>query len=1404
MRSLLLGLSPEYLYFRQGCIEQISQYHRPYFLAFTSNSNKNTAAAQKDLIDIWQKNKDGSTPLSYITKIGDLETYRSFCDFKKTFEAFKVYTSESYRVPEVSDHLFFNYGFYTGEHDIPYQQRALVDLSASGKTWLFDSNGKKEHLDMLVYDIELTHFEPGKLDSPIDIIGYAKADISFQSSKNLFDESFQFDILDIPSGVDEKDIVQLVARSIDEEIDILSTFCKLVKEHDIISGHNIIGFDNRQIHGRIQTLLKQNRSQFSPTEKELFETFLSRYSRLDRSFHFGINSDVIQIYPCSFDTYLASRKFYPFLDSHSLKAVAPFLGITIPNRLILGPSEIKLDARTMKYNRHDILEQMGITLHLIQQTLPLSFTTGMPFDMLLDSGAVNMWDHMSLIRGAFQKKLIPATCRVTSIAQNLIRDFNGCNSKEDIVSMAKDQREQLSKDLIRVIKYGSEMPDWMLYPYVIFNDRAEDVEDQLNYHMPGGMTIKPDKDVSSHFIPWYNVIVADVGAMYPTILKALNVGADTVCLCPKHETPDAWIWLKKIPTMFFEKQDVVWRKISEEESYADKGYMIGVKIDKRPGVVNCAMTGIMSMIARIKKELKQASAQEKTDGLSRLKMMYQSVKGARNAGTHGILAAPNVSGRQFNLWAAATITTKGQIILNETLNDLEKKKIRVVYGDSVDAETDIIIREKGFVKIVKISDLFEKTNSQIMNQNQHEYKEIRDSIECLSVNPQGSTEWKKILFIKRHPFKDKILNIHTQRGSISVTKNHSLYTYINELKPIFCKDLVEDDDSIVHISRLKKQNIHEYKTVNALDPLIPFDESLNIWLNIPLTPKTKHLLRHHQPRNNYKGGKGRKKSIRMNIKTAIELFRKNVILNEDLESSFISSYNGKGKIPVIFEFDEDFARLVGAYTAEGSLYFRKRHGMTKEGGHIFVCGHHKKNLSNLQKIAERLFKRKCMITPSGMDKNGLNYRIQGTSTTAYLFYHVMDCGLKSNCKKVSPFVLSSKNSVREAFLEEYINGDGYYDTRNRINPLLEITSRSKQVIEGSSLLSILLKKGLPSVDYREEKKAYRLRVVQYNKGSHDINEISLLKIKKIREQMPTDGHVYDMSVEDNNNFVSALGLIVAHNTDGVYMGCSNSVKTIPRFSKALGVTFNEPSTKWLTSPQDAVAAIEACNVRWQKQLSYAEFELEPEFHDAMIFVKHKNYLIFDEKKGKVEMATKGNNFKGSDKANIARKTLKDIMLKVLKENTEWTDEEKARTAVKESIMRITKEVVATLDLSKVDIADLTLIQQVKPANKYKRNQDGSMSTFGKRSDALEKVLGESLHSGGKFKFVVTKHPLPGISNPSKSGVKPIDYMYPIDKIHDAHDIDLDWYKQMIENYIQGAFGLSQMQKTEQTGLDAWM
>lgn len=292
---------------------------------------------------------------------------------------------------------------------------------------------------------------------------------------------------------------------------------------------------------------------------------------------------------------------------------------------------------------------------------------------------------------------------------------------------------------------------------------------------------------------------------------------------------------------------------------------------------------------------------------------------------------------------------------------------------------------------------------------------------------------------------------------------------------------------------------------------------------------------------------------------------------------------------------------------------------------------------------------------------------------------------------------------------------------------------------------------------------------------------------------------------DTINYLKDRNIRVVYgDTDGINLGCSRSVGNVPDFSKLLGLQINKDEKNWISKPDIVLSSIEDCNIKWRKDLNYPDFELEPEIHDCMIFVKHKNYLIFDSKDGKIEMVTKGNNFKGSDKANIARKILNQIMMEVLKENPTWTDEEEARKIIKNSIISKTKEIVSKLDLSKVDLDDLTLIQSVQPSKRYKLNQDGSVSVFGKRSTALEKLIDEPIRSRIKLKFVVTKKPLPGITKPSKSGVKPIDYMYPIDLLKNKNEIDLDWYKKMIENYIKGAFDLSDLAITEQKGLDAWM
>ncbi|HDM25378.1 MAG TPA: DNA polymerase elongation subunit (family B), partial [Thermoplasmatales archaeon] len=182
MSKTLLGISQDYAYLHNEPPVQLSDIHSPYFLVFTGNEN-DIETARKKLIEDIEKRIDEN--LNKIERVGEIIEYRSFWDFDLKRKVFPVYTKRSFFVPDVSDYLFFKYRLYTAEHDIPYHQRALVDIASKNIAWMFDTQGKNEKLKTLVYDIEIVKYEEGKLDVPIDIIGYSSFDITINSRKNL-------------------------------------------------------------------------------------------------------------------------------------------------------------------------------------------------------------------------------------------------------------------------------------------------------------------------------------------------------------------------------------------------------------------------------------------------------------------------------------------------------------------------------------------------------------------------------------------------------------------------------------------------------------------------------------------------------------------------------------------------------------------------------------------------------------------------------------------------------------------------------------------------------------------------------------------------------------------------------------------------------------------------------------------------------------------------------------------------------------------------------------------------------------------------------------------------------------------------------------------------------------------
>lgn len=980
MGDVLLSVSNGHVFFKGRDPVPSRDLHRPFFWAFAPLDGDTQSLRKKALQAVEKAHKEDRSggqngdPLSGVVELGPVQEVESFWRGQQRRPAFQVFTRHPGLVPGVSDVFFDRLGAFTAEHDVPYQQRLAVDLAAGG-SWPFATGGKKTTLNVSVFDIETTQFgNVGIKDTdslPVDVIGWADFPFTYEADVDLESEQFHLEVLDAPQDWRAPEVVQEVARNEEEEVDLLLKFIRKMKQVDVVSGHNIYGFDNLKIHDRITRFLKngvKNRT-LSRDEEETFTRFVDTWSTKDKSYQFGRPDDVAFLHPTGLDTLLAARRFYFYRDDFTLKALAPFLGIEIDDRQMLEAEALNINKpETLRYHVHDIQEQLGLSMHLMLQALPLSFSTGMPFEQMLLGMNTKMWDHIGLIRSAHRKRLMPATCRAQAVARTVQNQVGQTPKKAQIASyvrsMSSEERGR-QRDLVRVAKYGEEMPEWVEYPHLV---AAIDGGEPTGYAIPGGMTLHPQK-MQSAFIPWWHVVAADVGAMYPTILKALNVGADTIQVARKGETPDAWVWLYRASAQFLDGGEFVVRKPGPEEEYADRGVMVGIKKRQEPGVVNLGMSAILGMIAKVKAELARAQQEgwEKEE-IQRLQLNYQSLKAARNAGTHGILVAVNVSCRQFHVLAGAHITTEGQRILHESLRELNERDIRIVYGD----------------------------------------------------------------------------------------------------------------------------------------------------------------------------------------------------------------------------------------------------------------------------------------------------------------------------------------------------------------------------------------------------------------------------------------------------------------TDGIYIACGRNGANVPAVAKHFDAEDKADPKDWMTVPEEAERAVDALNQRFREELNYQEFELEPDVHDAMVFVVHKNYLIFDAKNGNFELATKGNNFKGVDKPNLARTQLAEIMERAMGENLVWKDEEEARGAMKGSIKRAAAEAVQQLRISTVDPKELTMLQTVRPAKRYKPNPDGSLSTFAKRAEALSKLLQQSglepIRAARKLHFVVANRPLPGLESVArkKPGLKPIEYMWPVAVLEQkkwkeqGYRLDMEWYKDMVANYIKGAFGFDDLSTVEQRGLDAWL
>ena len=154
------------------------------------------------------------------------------------------------------------------------------------------------------------------------------------------------------------------------------------------------------------------------------------------------------------------------------------------------------------------------------------------------------------------------------------------------------------------------------------------------------------------------------------------------------------------------------------------------------------------------------------------------------------------------------------------------------------------------------------------------------------------------------------------------------------------------------------------------------------------------------------------------------------------------------------------------------------------------------------------------------DKRSHTYRLQtGDKLLATLFSVI--AGQKYNGKMIPNFIFNLPVEKQKVFVDAMIDGDGYIE-----NGRYDFESASVNVVSGMAYLYRSVGYNL-SVDANKSGTFTAKMKFNSNCGRH--------LVKNVLREVPNDGqYVYDLTVEDNHNFVDAMGNLLLHNTDSFF------------------------------------------------------------------------------------------------------------------------------------------------------------------------------------------------------------------------------------------------------------------------------
>ncbi len=578
------------------------------------------------------------------------------------------------------------------------------------------------------------------------------------------------------------------------------------------------------------------------------------------------------------------------------------------------------------------------------------------------------------------------------------------------------------------------------------------------------------------------------------------------------------------------------------------------------------------------------------------------------------------------------------------------------------------------------------------------------------------------------------------------------------------------------------------------------------------------------------------------------------LIDDELVRDWRLCLHGRGrarhKIRALVELSAEFARLLGYYVAEG--HCRAYENRTGHMTYSIVIYNEDEEL--LEDVA------RCVKASLGIEpRRGTRYIAVNSKIAYVLFNEVLRMGRRAEEKRIPHILFNASKEFKMEFLRAYCRGDGNFGRSE-----VKLTTKSEEL--ANQLIILLAQLGIKGISTSREGTVYRiwvrddrlarrparrrtyayvipnalvremaerLRMFSYvykdgkNLGLERARtllkeyrarfgddpkaralsillngDVALDSVKRTKWVRPTNGAVYDISVNGHENFVGGFGMVCLHNSYGVFgadifefycppvaestaaIGRHAITSVIKRCEEmGMEVLYGDTDSVFLANPgEERIQAL----IDWAEEALGMDLDVDKVYRYVVFSERKKNYLgvLVD---GSVDV--KGLTGKKKHVPRLIKEAFERVVHELaLVESPEDLE------AVKERVKAIVREYYNRLKKRQFEPEDLAFhVTLGKEPEKYTKTTPQHV----KAARELKRKLGRELKAGDIISFVKV--------TPRKSDGDVIDVL-PVE-LATKEDVDVDKYISFLEStfeQILDALGMSFSEVVGLTRLESFM